>query len=247
MSKPNWQKNVELLKAQVAIIDSKIAKLDNKKPIFFKKRVEVAKAKLESEKAYLNSEIAKLKAVKKSKKISRNGVPGKVVAKLKNMEARKTLKIKKYENIGTQLETIKSSLTSGSCREKHVQSLIDKNKAKIERLKGKKIKIIGKQRTLLWPKYKKDNKKNIRVSRAEGKLNYKQTELSEINAMAKLPHGFSPTKTIASAYYKTYGFFYKKNVAHYQKHVDKLKNKPAKVHGARKYIKKKLLSIAAHL
>ena len=143
-------------------------------------------------------------------------------------------KIKKYSEEIQRLNDTKSGMQT-----MHAKNVIDRKikhiNDKIAKLKSKNVNIGKTQRTLLLPKYKVIHRKENKINRAEGVVNFNQSRVDD-NQMLKEAIGENAWfKSTRERYYDIKGMYYKKQLDKSKAHLDKMKDKysDVRVHGGR--------------
>ena len=116
-------------------------------------------------------------------------------------------KIAKAEAQKTTYEDLASSIKTGLG---NWEKKAEKKEAKIEKLKEHQVKVQGRQRTVLWSKYKKAFRKDFTKSAVYASHDYRQDRLNDYaSASSKLNNG-TILGAIGSLNYLVRGKLYKK-------------------------------------
>lgn len=239
MSKPEWQKNVELLEEKQKQLEAIKTKLSSKKTLLFRGRRELRIAALDGEINEIKKMVAALKAKKRGTKITRGGIQGIVLDVNKLREVRLDTKKKRKDSEKAKYEAAKNSATGHE--QKYWEKKENRVKKKSDKLKNKIVRAQGIQRTIQWPKYRKLHLRELSDSRAAARHNVRDQRHKDIMTRASTYSSLGTVSgSLKAATYMVKGALYKKRMGVTEKVSEALRHTVVKLFGARKKkIKKK--------
>ena len=231
--KPAWEQNIELLEGRKADLEKEITKLKEEKHTFFKGHHVIVIAQKEKEKEMIENKINQLKAKKRGRRVTRGKIAGSVISILEGKDSKFAKKKAKAEAAKARLETAKAAMTSGY-KTSTLDRRIKRQENRIEKFKNRSVKVQGWQRTLLWPKYKKIIRKDIKNIKYNAKHDYKQNKINDIFNYAKTYDSTTIMGAISNLKYTVRGSMYKKSAEVSEFFAEKLRNTVSIFKGARR-------------
>ena len=239
--KPAWEQNIELLEGRKAELEKEITKLKGEKHTFFKGHHVIVIAQKEKEKEMIENKINQLRAKKRGRRVTRGKIAGIVISILEGKDSKFAKKKAKAEAAKTRLVTAKAAMTSATAtgmttgyKTAALDRRIKRQENRIEKFKNRSVKVKGWQRTLLWPKYKKIIRKDIKNIKYNAKHDYKQNKINDIFNYAKTYDSTTIMGAIGNLKYTVRGNMYKKSAEVSEFFAEKLRNTVSIFKGARR-------------
>ena len=156
------------------------------------------------------------------------------ISYFENKYEKKNQKQEEYQERLDELRELKKNV-SGYHANKVLDRKIKNLEEKIKDMKQKKVSIVKSQRRIMYPKYKKELKKQRRISLQEGKIQNYESKLKDNEYLRQTINEKSIFAPIANIVYDIKEAKYKRKINRYNEVLNKMQNsgKTSKVLGAR--------------